>query len=120
MIAFKDFVAGVVSSSFFGREWEPLTAALEDANRWMEAEGVEVVNVETVVLPNGCFDLIHAGHVRALADARAEGDRLVVTDLYPVIPGMPLKPLLAEQVAERLRQRAAGETVADGVEEALR
>jgi rfaE bifunctional protein nucleotidyltransferase chain/domain len=33
---------------------------------------------ERVVLTNGCFDLLHAGHVRYLAAARALGDRLVV------------------------------------------
>lgn len=31
-----------------------------------------------VVLTNGCFDLLHVGHVRYLAAARALGDRLVV------------------------------------------
>lgn len=31
-----------------------------------------------VVLANGCFDLVHAGHVRYLADARSRGDCLVV------------------------------------------
>jgi D-glycero-beta-D-manno-heptose 1-phosphate adenylyltransferase len=31
-----------------------------------------------VVFTNGCFDLIHPGHVRCLADARALGDILVV------------------------------------------
>ncbi len=31
-----------------------------------------------VVFPNGCFDLIHPGHVRYLAAARALGDALVV------------------------------------------
>jgi D-glycero-beta-D-manno-heptose 1-phosphate adenylyltransferase len=32
----------------------------------------------TVVFGNGCFDLIHVGHVRYLQGARALGDRLVV------------------------------------------
>jgi len=32
----------------------------------------------TVVFTNGCFDLVHAGHVRSLRDARRLGDRLVV------------------------------------------
>ena len=32
----------------------------------------------TVVFTNGVFDLLHAGHVRYLATARAEGDRLIV------------------------------------------
>lgn len=31
-----------------------------------------------VVLTNGCFDLLHAGHVRYLKEARALGDALVV------------------------------------------
>jgi len=32
----------------------------------------------TVVFTNGCFDVLHAGHVRYLAWARAQGDALVV------------------------------------------
>lgn len=31
-----------------------------------------------VVLANGCFDLLHVGHVRYLEDARRRGDLLVV------------------------------------------
>ena len=30
-----------------------------------------------IVLANGCFDILHVGHVRYLAGARAEGDVLV-------------------------------------------
>jgi D-beta-D-heptose 7-phosphate kinase/D-beta-D-heptose 1-phosphate adenosyltransferase len=33
---------------------------------------------ETVVFTNGCFDILHVGHVRALEAARALGDVLVV------------------------------------------
>lgn len=33
---------------------------------------------ERVVMTNGCFDILHAGHVRYLTEARALGDRLVV------------------------------------------
>jgi D-beta-D-heptose 7-phosphate kinase/D-beta-D-heptose 1-phosphate adenosyltransferase len=33
---------------------------------------------ERLVMTNGCFDLLHAGHVRYLAEARALGDRLIV------------------------------------------
>jgi len=32
----------------------------------------------TVALANGCFDLLHVGHVRYLQSAAAEADRLVV------------------------------------------
>jgi D-glycero-beta-D-manno-heptose 1-phosphate adenylyltransferase len=33
---------------------------------------------KTVVFTNGCFDILHAGHVRYLAAARALGDALIV------------------------------------------
>jgi rfaE bifunctional protein nucleotidyltransferase chain/domain len=35
-------------------------------------------NGRRVVFTNGCFDLLHPGHVRCLAEARALGDLLVV------------------------------------------
>ena len=33
---------------------------------------------QQVVFTNGCFDIIHAGHVRYLQEARAQGDCLVL------------------------------------------
>jgi D-beta-D-heptose 7-phosphate kinase/D-beta-D-heptose 1-phosphate adenosyltransferase len=33
---------------------------------------------ESIVMTNGCFDILHAGHVNYLQQARALGDRLVV------------------------------------------
>jgi D-beta-D-heptose 7-phosphate kinase/D-beta-D-heptose 1-phosphate adenosyltransferase len=33
---------------------------------------------ERVVFTNGCFDLLHVGHVRSLEQARGYGDRLIV------------------------------------------
>ena len=48
--------------------WDELETAL-DRER---AEG------RRMVLTNGCFDLLHVGHVRALRAARALGDVLVV------------------------------------------
>jgi rfaE bifunctional protein nucleotidyltransferase chain/domain len=51
-----------------------------------------------VALANGCFDLLHVGHVRYLAGARAEADLLVVgiNDDESVRrlkgPGRPLMP----------------------------
>ena len=33
---------------------------------------------EKLVFTNGCFDILHAGHVRYLEEARALGDRLIV------------------------------------------
>ena len=35
-------------------------------------------NRESVALANGCFDLLHVGHVRYLQGAKLEADRLVV------------------------------------------
>jgi D-beta-D-heptose 7-phosphate kinase/D-beta-D-heptose 1-phosphate adenosyltransferase len=47
---------------------EQLVIALDDAR----AQG------EKIVFTNGCFDIIHAGHVGYLEDSRRLGDRLVV------------------------------------------
>lgn len=47
---------------------EQLLQALEDAR----AHG------ERIVFTNGCFDIIHAGHVGYLEEARSQGDRLIV------------------------------------------
>ena len=48
-----------------------------------EPDLVSVVRAEraagrTIAFANGCFDLLHVGHVRYLAGAKAQGDRLVV------------------------------------------
>ncbi|HWP94693.1 MAG TPA: bifunctional D-glycero-beta-D-manno-heptose-7-phosphate kinase/D-glycero-beta-D-manno-heptose 1-phosphate adenylyltransferase HldE [Gammaproteobacteria bacterium] len=47
-------------------------AALLDAVAHARAQG------ERIVMTNGCFDILHAGHVSYLEEARALGDRLVV------------------------------------------
>ncbi len=33
---------------------------------------------ETIVMTNGCFDILHAGHINYLEKARALGDRLII------------------------------------------
>ena len=43
----------------------------EQADRWREAG-------EKIILTNGCFDLLHVGHVRYLRAARELGGKLVV------------------------------------------
>src|ERR1700722_16551340 len=53
-----------------------------------------------VVFTNGCFDLLHPGHVRCLAEARALGDLLVVAvNSDSSVRGNkgPERPLVAEQ-----------------------
>ncbi|CAM5230864.1 Bifunctional protein HldE OS=Stutzerimonas stutzeri OX=316 GN=hldE PE=3 SV=1 [Stutzerimonas stutzeri] len=47
---------------------EQLLLTIEDAR----AHG------EKIVFTNGCFDILHAGHVSYLEQARAQGDRLIV------------------------------------------
>ena len=42
------------------------------------AERRAVGTLGRVVLANGCFDLLHVGHLRYLAEARTHGDCLVV------------------------------------------
>lgn len=60
----------------------------------------------TIVLANGCFDLLHVGHVRYLAAAKKLGDILVVginSDRQVAIlkgPGRPVVP--AEERAEMI------------------
>lgn len=68
---------------------EQLAVAVQDAR----AHG------ERIVFTNGCFDIIHAGHVGYLAEARAQGDRLIVAvnddDSVRRLkgPGRPINPV---------------------------
>ena len=84
-----------------------------------------------IVLANGCFDLLHVGHIRYLRDARRRGDVLFVGLNGDAAvarlkgPGRPLMP-----AAERLEMLAAlrdvdhvvvfDEDTADGLLGALR
>jgi len=45
---------------------------LQEAVKALQAEG------KKLVFTNGCFDLLHVGHVRYLSKARKLGDRLIV------------------------------------------
>ena len=75
------------------REAHPLTAeqAAAFANRLRARGG-------TVVFTNGVFDLLHAGHVRYLREARALGDALIVAVNSDTSvrankgPGRPINP----------------------------
>jgi rfaE bifunctional protein nucleotidyltransferase chain/domain len=68
-------------------EWNELKGAVDTA----KAAG------KRVVFTNGCFDIIHIGHVRYLREARGLGDVLVValnTDrsVSGIKPGRPVTP----------------------------
>ncbi|MBK1701503.1 D-glycero-beta-D-manno-heptose 1-phosphate adenylyltransferase, partial [Thiococcus pfennigii] len=78
-----------------------LPAAIEQVRRWQAAG-------ERVVFTNGCFDLLHVGHVTYLEQARRYGRRLVVglnTDRSVRALKGPERPLIGE--ADRARVLAA-------------
>lgn len=58
----------------------------------------------TVAFANGCFDLLHVGHVRYLQAAAAEADRLVVAINDDVAAGAkgPGRPILPAAVRAEL------------------
>ena len=76
-----------------------------------EREKLRAAGIQ-LVFTNGCFDLLHPGHVRYLAEAGARGDRLVVavnadrTVTALKGEGRPILPL-----AERMEILAALEAV---------
>jgi len=68
-----------------------------------------------VVFTNGCFDLLHAGHVHLLEEARRQGDVLIVglnSDRSVREIKGPLRPVLSE--TDRAANLSAMEAV-DGV-----
>lgn len=60
---------------------------------------------QKVVFTNGCFDIVHLGHIDYLEKARALGDRLVVglnTDASVSRLKGPLRPVVNEYARARL------------------
>lgn len=51
MIRFQDFAPKVEQSGLFRRDVATFSEAVAEANAWIAAEKVEVLNFETVVLP---------------------------------------------------------------------
>ena len=84
-------------------------ASLDEAVAWLEpyrAAG------KTLVTTNGCFDLLHVGHLRYLQAARQAGDALLVAlNTYASVNGLkpqtsgPPRPLVEE--SERAELLAA-------------
>ncbi len=67
--------------------WDELKRTLEG----------EKARGKKVVFTNGCFDIVHAGHVRYLREAKKLGDLLVVglnsdTSISKIKPGRPVVP----------------------------
>src|SRR5207249_6996287 len=60
---------------------------------------------QRVAFTNGCFDLLHAGHVQYLQEARAQGDFLVVglnSDASVRSLKGPARPLQPEEARARV------------------
>ena len=53
-------------------------ARILDRNRLIARVAIARKNGARIVLANGCFDILHVGHVRYLEEARSLGDLLVV------------------------------------------
>lgn len=66
MITSKDFVPEELQASGFLRPatYEQLSATRHKMSQWIESEGIEVVNIETVTLPN-----LHHPHEEGSEDA---------------------------------------------------
>jgi len=114
-VALSNLAAGVVVGKVGTATVSPaeLATAMEDhlpIQRGAVAEDLllELVSRaraagERVVMTNGCFDILHAGHVTYLQQARALGDRLIVAvnddDSVRRLKGAtrPVNPLAARQ-----------------------
>lgn len=99
-------VAKLGTAAISGPELRRAIQLLEGSNRGvMTAEQLALVvedaraQGEKIVFTNGCFDIIHAGHVGYLAEARKLGDRLIVAinndDSVKRLkgPGRPINPV---------------------------
>ncbi|MEO7143471.1 MAG: adenylyltransferase/cytidyltransferase family protein [Bryobacteraceae bacterium] len=63
---------------------------------------------KTVVFTNGCYDILHPGHVRLLERARSLGDVLILglnSDASVARLKGPARPLIAEDERARLASR---------------
>lgn len=61
----------------FGARWEPGGGVVSEAQLLAAVEQARARS-ERIVMTNGCFDILHAGHVAYLEQARGLGERLVV------------------------------------------
>lgn len=82
-----------------------LPELLEKASAWKQAK-------QSIVFTNGCFDLLHAGHVTYLEAAKKRGDKLILglnTDRSVSALKGPSRPVVNEN--DRARVLAALESV---------
>ncbi len=94
------------------QEHEHIDSGVTGEDELMRRVGAARARGERIVMTNGCFDILHAGHASYLEQARALGDRLIVAvnDDASVSrlkgPHRPVVPL-----ADRMRLLAALQAV---------
>lgn len=95
-----------------GRHNTPVSRAqLQTQTKFVTPEYLARRNV-TLVFTNGCFDILHAGHLETLRFARAQGERLVVavnSDASVARLKGPTRPV--NPLADRMKLLAALECV---------
>lgn len=72
--------------------------AIDQVSKWQNSD-------QKVVFTNGCFDIVHLGHIDYLEKARALGDKLVLglnTDASVSRLKGPLRPVVNEYARARL------------------
>lgn len=82
-----------------------LTTLMDKVSNWKKAQ-------QKIVFTNGCFDLLHAGHVTYLEAAKKRGDKLILglnTDRSVTAIKGPTRPVVNEK--DRARVLAALESV---------
>ena len=94
------------------REQHQIQRGIVDEDALFELVKESKEHGETVVMTNGCFDILHAGHVAYLEQAKELGDRLIVAvnddDSVKRIKG-PERPV--NTMEKRMRMLAALECV---------
>jgi hypothetical protein len=51
-VEFQDFAPAIEKRGFFQNSYESLQECLQRANTWIQEDNPDVINIETVVLPN--------------------------------------------------------------------
>jgi rfaE bifunctional protein nucleotidyltransferase chain/domain len=88
------------SSAFISEHGEPLQQAAFTLEEVIVRFAREKRNGKRVVFTNGCFDLLHPGHIHSLEAARNLGDFLIVginsDESVRILKG-PSRPVIPEQ-----------------------
>ncbi|MEM1324461.1 MAG: D-glycero-beta-D-manno-heptose 1-phosphate adenylyltransferase [Bacteroidota bacterium] len=58
--------------------WQTITSKIQNWESAKKTVEIWQQQQKKVVFTNGCFDILHFGHIRYLTEARSLGDRLIV------------------------------------------